>query len=206
MYCSLVGTTRLVAAIYVGGCRFHLSGNTYLITLSMEKSPYLEAKRFSASQEILRILLNRNVHYRIQKCPPPVPILSQLDPVHTPTYHFLKVHLNIILPCKPGSSKLSLSLKFSHLNLYQPFPSLICATSTHLIRLGLITRTIFGERYRPLSSSLCRFLPVTSSHKGPNILLITLFSNTHSICVSLNVTDQVSHPCKTTRKIIIFCI
>jgi len=28
-------------------------------------------------------------------CPPPVPILIQLDPVHTSTSHFLKMHLTI---------------------------------------------------------------------------------------------------------------
>ena len=72
----------------------------YLLTYFMEQSPSWEAKRFSASQEIPRTLWKPKVHYRRHKCPPPVPILSQLDPVHTPTSHFLKIHLNIILPSK----------------------------------------------------------------------------------------------------------
>ena len=49
-------------------------------------------------------------------------------------------------------------------------------------------------------------LPVTSSLLGPNILLNTMFSNTRSILSSLNVSDQVSHPCKTTGKFIVLYI
>ena len=52
------------------------------LTSSMEQSPSWEANRFSASQEIPHILWNLTVHYCSHKCPPPVPILSQLDPVH----------------------------------------------------------------------------------------------------------------------------
>jgi polysaccharide pyruvyl transferase WcaK-like protein len=36
--------------------------------------------------------------------------------------------------------------------------------------------------------------PITSFLFGQNVLLGTLFSNTHSLCSSLNVRDQVSHP------------
>jgi hypothetical protein len=62
-----------------------LFGVDYLcIANAIEQRRSWEANSFSASQEIPRILWNPEVHYRVHKSPPPVPILSQLNPVHAP--------------------------------------------------------------------------------------------------------------------------
>ena len=95
------------------------STNTYLLTYLLTPWSRVLLEKltgFAANQEIPPILWNPMVHYRIHKCPPPVPILCQSDPFHTLTSYLLKNHLNIILPSTPGSLMWSLSFRFPHQN------------------------------------------------------------------------------------------
>jgi hypothetical protein len=57
---------------------------------------------------------------------------------------------------------------------------------------------IFCEQYKLWSSSL--------SLLCPNILISTLFSNILNLCSSLNVRDQVSHPYKTCKIIVLYIL
>jgi hypothetical protein len=65
-----------------------------LLTYSMEQSPSWEAKTSWATQEIPRILWKPKVHNRIHKGSPPVPILSQIDPVRDPPSNLSDVKIN----------------------------------------------------------------------------------------------------------------
>ena len=87
-----------------------------LMTSSMENSRSWGANWSPAGQEISKILCSPAVHYRIHNNPPPVAVLSQSSPVHTPSYYFLNIRFNTIFLSTPRTSKWSLSLRFPHQN------------------------------------------------------------------------------------------
>ena len=160
---------------------------------------------FSWSRNSPHFTWNPKVHYSIHKCLPPVPI----DPVHTPTFHYLQIHLNIILPSMPESPKWSLSLTFPHQNPVHasPLPHMhYIPCQFHSSRFDHPNNTGWGVQVIKLLIMQFSPLPCTLSVLGPNILLSTLFSNILSLRSCLKVMDQVSHPHKTTGKIMVLQI
>jgi hypothetical protein len=77
----------------------------------MKQSSSSEANQFSACQKLRRILGNQKVHYCVYKWPPPVPVLSQINPVHSSQ---LSSWSSIFTVSTPESSKWSISLRFHH--------------------------------------------------------------------------------------------
>jgi hypothetical protein len=122
---------------------------------------------FSASQEIPRILWNTKVHYRIHKCPTPIPLPSQINPVHAPPhphqFHFQKMSSY----CFPVYAWVFQVVSFPHDSPPKLCMQLspICSTCpAHPILLDLIFR-IFAEECSSPRPSLYSFLHsrVTSS-------------------------------------------
>ena len=115
------------------------------LTNFMEQSPSWEAKT-----SFLALYRARRFITALYKSPSLLCILSQINPVHAPPSHVLKIHFNTILPPIPMFSKWSPSLRFPNHNP-------ICTSSLPPIRL--------------------LHFPITSSLLDPNIFLSTLYSN-----------------------------
>ena len=162
---------------------------------------YQLVKKFPALYETWRFITTlTSAHHLSLSCATAI----QSMPPHPTSWRFILIlfsHLCLSLPSG------LLPSGFLTKTLYTPLIIQICATcSTHLI-LSLITWKILGEEYRSVNSLLFSVLhsTVTLSLLGQNILLYTLFLDTLSLRSSLKVSDQVSHPSKTTHKIIVLC-
>jgi hypothetical protein len=134
----------------------------------MEQSPSWEANRCSASQEIPCILWKPKFHLRIQKYPPPVPILRQINAFHAlhPTYWrsilILSSHVSLGLPgCLFPSG-------FHTNTLYTPLlsPYVLHASPNHS---RFYHPNNIGWEVQIIKLLVYGFLhsPVTSSHLGP---------------------------------------
>ena len=129
-------------------------------------------------------------------------------PLHT----FCLISLrSILISCSflrlgiPSGLPSALSAKPLHAFPFSP----VCVTRPAYYFFLDFINLISGEEYKPRSSSFHCFspdrisfqLPVVYCFLNPNIFLSTLSSNTFSLC--FYVGDQVSHPYKTTEKVII---
>ena len=155
----------------------------------MQQSPSWEANRFSTSQEIPCILWNPKIHYHTRKCPAPIPILSQIDPLHSPhptSRRFILIlssHLRLGLPSGLFPSG------FPTKTLYTPLVAPKRATCPAPLIQDLITRTILGEEYRSLRSSLCSFVR-SATHPQQNSEVI-LYIWVHGTQLELHFNWQI---------------
>jgi len=148
-----------------------------------------KANSHSPSQEISHPHMEPELQYCVHKSLSLIPILIQMNPVHTTWPYSPMIYLNNTLLTTPRSFEWSLPfsffMHFSSIPYVLHIPSIL---SLH----DLTTQITFLEACSLWSSSLHSLLqPTTASYVlGPNILLSTVFLHTFNLCSSLCVWER----------------
>jgi hypothetical protein len=144
-------------------------------TNSMQESPW-ESESRAIGQEIPSLLCTQNSHYRVHESRP-LTVLSHINQVHTVTYYFLKIRLNI----SAYISQIAFLSGFPIKNLYACLISPMRVTCyAHLI-------LFWFNRH-----SNRTFV------KGTNYEAPHLFSDAFNLFYFLKTRDQASYPSITT--------
>jgi len=160
-------------------------------------SSFVKSEGLSANQEIPRIVWNPKIHCRINNSPPPVPLPSQINPVHVP--HPTYWQFCNILPATPRISKWFFLSGLPTLN--------IVSTShvPHTCHIPELSHSSWFDHSNNIwwAVYIIKLRVMQSSPLSSYLVLCRpkyLFSNTFSICFSVSAIDQVSHSCKTKRQ------
>jgi hypothetical protein len=99
----------IMSAIFLCNESKHVYTNRRFVVPNSQLTPSTwihlgEAASRSAIHEFPNILWNPKVHYRVNKNPTLLPILSQINQVHTIQSYFSKINFNIIPPLSSKSS------------------------------------------------------------------------------------------------------
>jgi hypothetical protein len=84
----------------------------FYVTNIMEQRSYWEADSCLAGQQIIRLLWNPKLYYRVCRSTPLGSIVGQINPFRVLTPYLFKIHFNIIFPFTPVSA-CSLFFRFS---------------------------------------------------------------------------------------------
>jgi hypothetical protein len=111
----------------------------------MELNSSWEAASCSDTQKLPNILWKPKVRYRVQKDLQLLPILSQMNPVHTTPSYLSKIYFNIMSSHALKSSQRSPPFWLSHQNItYILLLLFACYMPAHLFLLNLIILIIVG--------------------------------------------------------------
>ena len=123
--------------------------------------------------------MDPKVYYFSQKHLPPVPILSEICPVHVSPSDFLNTCFNIIIPSMPSSSQWSVLLTSSHQNpvCNSPDPNMChMPLPSHSFWFNHPSDSWWRAQIIKLLVLLSFHPPVILSLLGPYIFVSTLFS------------------------------